>query len=44
MNCKYDLGQEQVNRILMQCNRINCNDILPQYLEEVLTIEGLNMN
>ena len=40
MNCKYDLGQEQVNRILMQCNRINCNDLLPEYLHDFLSIEG----
>jgi len=37
---KYDLSQEQINRILVQANRIGFLEILPILICDILRIEG----
>jgi hypothetical protein len=39
-NTKYDLSCEQINKILIQANRIPFKNILPPLLNEVLEVEG----
>ncbi len=35
-----DLNHEQINRILVQANRIGFTDILPMLIYDILRVEG----
>lgn len=37
---KYELNQEQINKILIQANKIGFIDILPILVYDILRVEG----